>query len=1059
MVTGDRRKIFAGRYAYLKPLGRGAGGAVYLCEDIQAGGREVAVKVLTAEAFATVQGKMIKREFEILSKLDHPNLVRVYDYGALPDGGVFLAEEYIDGFSLQDARALIPPHGLIDICLQLLHALSYLHGMGMIHRDIKPANVMLLWLDDANAQPMVKLVDFGLSSADPTRDTLRGGTRSYMAPEIIRGDKGEFRSDLYSLGVTLYYAMCGVLPFGPRTKDDPPTSEEDFRPPEPHRLNPEVPLNLSRFTMILLRQLGSFEYADAGEALQALASDSDSLEWIATGQLANSLDIAAPPVLRGYFERGIVEHEIDLQEALVDRITAGSKGQLRLVQGGRGVGKSRLFREIGSALKIAGILVLNLSCTPGMLPHGLILSMISALVELVDSRGLTVGERLRPNIMLLQRLSTWLGSTGTSEDSNLDWIREAMDDLEFLLQPDRLVILIEDIHHADRESLEFLRVMYTSGGPTPTVVANLVPDGFADGLMTCPNIQITTVTGLRHSDVKFFFETRLGVGHLPEDWLFQVASFARGNPSYVEELSRHLIDSGLLTRRSSIQWSLNVQELLAFALPRTKSESLRRRLSTFGHNGREVLEILALSEGPVEWSVVRKLILQSSQKGQVAAEPREVDRIIEMLRWRQFIAIDLNTEGRLLRLIDEELRDVIVAPMSPEWKRSLHRRLAERAQRDFLRGKGDARTVARQMDRGGHERAQMWLELAGHVATLSDLKEALVLYRRSLEIANGPALVEINLRLAEVSQRVTDTRRAVEHLEAAWATAERTGHEMVMYQVCLAGLRLTLALGQVSHATEWISKIDDLMPSLSRQPWTLYWRARLAIAEGHLSKAIALLSEARQRFDHFGSLAGSVHVQALQFRVALWGDGAPDLFDMEAEVEEGRNSGVDAAFAFSLLGFGRALRQAGQLERAHRLLTECFDISTQVGGPDLCAEALMELAVTDWSLGDRRRGLERMREANWLARATEHPYWSALTRIAWCEMSFAMGEACDFEEVVSLAQSLVESPFPFWYEGLARSVKLLSEWGDARAIELATTYETMWTAKITSSGLQKSHDI
>ena len=299
-----KRKIFAGRYAYTKPLGRGAGGAVYLAEDLRSDDRQVALKVLSPEAVATVQGKMLRREFEILSKLDHPNLVRVYDYGSLPDGGVFLAEEYIDGFSLQDARALLEPEALVDVTLQLLQGLSYVHGMGMIHRDIKPANVMLLWLDDANAaRPMVKLVDFGLSSADPKRDTLRGGTRSYMAPEIIRGEKGEFRSDLYSLGVTLYYAMCGVLPFGPRSKEDPPPTDEDFRPPEPHRLNPEVPLALSRFTMVLLRQVPSIEYHDAGEALQGLANDAESLEWVAVGQLANNLDIAAPPVLRGYFER------------------------------------------------------------------------------------------------------------------------------------------------------------------------------------------------------------------------------------------------------------------------------------------------------------------------------------------------------------------------------------------------------------------------------------------------------------------------------------------------------------------------------------------------------------------------------------------------------------------------------------------------------------------------------------------------------------------------------------------------------------------------------------
>src|SRR6056297_3620724 len=123
-------KVFAGRYEYVKPLGRGAGGSVYLAEDLHVDRRQVALKVLSAEACQTVQGKMLRREFEILSKLDHPNLVQVYDYGSLPGGGVFLAEEYIDGFSLQDARALLEPEALTDVTFQILQGLSYLHGMG-----------------------------------------------------------------------------------------------------------------------------------------------------------------------------------------------------------------------------------------------------------------------------------------------------------------------------------------------------------------------------------------------------------------------------------------------------------------------------------------------------------------------------------------------------------------------------------------------------------------------------------------------------------------------------------------------------------------------------------------------------------------------------------------------------------------------------------------------------------------------------------------------------------------------------------------------------------------
>ncbi len=1035
MVAGDRRKIFAGRYAYLKPLGKGAGGAVYLCEDIQAGGREVAVKVLSAEAFATVQGKMIKREFEILSKLDHPNLVRVYDYGAMPDGGVFLAEEYIDGFSLQDARALIPPEGLIDITLQLLHALSYLHGMGMIHRDIKPANVMLLWLDDANARPMVKLVDFGLSSADPTRDTLRGGTRSYMAPEIIRGDKGELRSDLYSLGVTLYYAMCGVLPFGPRTKEDPPTSEEDFRPPEPHRLNPEVPLNLSRFTMVLLRQLPGFEYMDAGEALQSLAADSDSIDLNAAGQLANNLDVAAPPVLRGYFERGIVEDEPLLQETLVDKILAERTGRLRIIRGGPGVGKSRLLREIGAALKIAGLQVISLSCRPGMLRHALVLDMLSALVDVVDSRGLSVGERLRPNISLLRRLSTWLGDSANRGETNLRWMNQAFGDLQVLLNPERVVFLIEDAHWADSESLAFLEKEFNDSRPSiPGVVMTANAASPADVLYNCANTEVTECEGLSSEDVRYFFESRLGVAGIPQEWLERVTTYSRGNPSYVEELTRHLIDSGLLKRRSSIQWSLNVSDLLSFPLPKTKSESFRRRLNAFGHVGREYLEILALSDGPVEWSVLRKLVASVEQK-----DPEEIDRNIEMLRWRQFISIDLNTQGRRLKLIDEDLRDVLTGPMSPEWKRALHRRIAERVHKEFCRGQGSSAEVARQMDLGGHEKAQMWLEIAGHTAALDDLKMAAKLYQRSLEVASGPALVELNLRLAEVSQRLTDTRSAVEYLDFAWTAAERSSREILMYQVTLAGLRLSWSLGQISQANHWLARIDDLMPTFGQQPWTQFWRARLKVAEGKVGEAERELNKALTRFEYYGCHAGVVHVSALLSRVSSWLSKDTDHAFISAVVESGRDAGVDAAYAAALLGYGISLRARRKFDAATRAFSECFEVATRVGGPDLCAEALIELGLTHQENGELDKAMDRMREAQWLAAAVEHNAWSDLAQISLMSVQTKRGQRPDAAEISQIEERLADAAFPFWYEGTRRAIAIYEVIEPARAAALQTT--------------------
>ncbi len=1027
--SNDRRKIFAGRYAYVKPLGRGAGGAVYLCEDLQSNLRQVAVKVLSAEAFATVQGKMLRREFEILSKLRHPNLVRVDDYGSLPDGGVFLAEEYIDGFSLQDARALIQPEGLIDLTLQLLHGLSYLHGMGMIHRDIKPANVMLLWLDDAKARPMAKLVDFGLSSADPKRDTLRGGTRSYMAPEIIRGEKGEFRSDLYSLGVTLYYAMCGVLPFGPRTKEDPPTSEEDFRPPEPHRLNPEVPLNLSRFTMVLLRQVADIEYADAGEALQGLAKDTESLEWVTTGRLANSLDLAAPPVLRGYFERGILVREAGNRDTIVDKLLAEkSTGRMRLIRGvSDGVGKSRLVREVVAAIKLGGRVVVRVDCREGMHPFGVLSETLAQLIEIAESRSLKIGERIKPNLNMLRRLGPWIGSGQSKEEREADfaWIKESFEDLAVVLHPDRVVIFLEDLHLGDSQSILFFKQWFDehNAAHRPSVVVTSVAGRETDSLTTCMDADTIDVKGLQAEDVEYFFETRLGVKNLPNEWIQKVATASKGNPSYVEELSRHLIDNGILSRQSSISWEIDVDELVGFQLPRGPRESFRRRLSAFGHTGRETLELMALLGRPVEWSVLRKLLMARGEKGE------DADRTIEMLQWRHFLDLDLDAAGRFVRLIDPVLESVIIDPMNPEWRRSLHRRIGERLQKHWLRGEADAEEVAKHMVDGGHARAVTMLEISADARALKDPAGAAGAYEKILEIETGPSTALVRVKLAEIAVRSNEPEMAIEHLNHAWSYAERTALEWLMHRVCLAGADTCFALGRPSDAREWLNRLHDTLPVMSQQANSLLVDARILILEGRLDEAQKKLNSSLARLEHFGNVSSRVRAKALLGRIQF----------LRGQIDEATSSFVEAiglgraretqeAVGRALLGFGVLLQSTGELEQAQRILLESFEVLSEYGGVDQCAEALVELGRALMQAGElekaRQRGLEAARLAEGLGHFID--YRRARMLVAELDIREVRGVEEAVQQVTIAAEEIVSSE-----ESAPASARALKELSDA----------------------------
>ena len=1016
----SRRKIFAGRYAYVKPLGRGAGGAVYLAEDLRANDRRVALKVLSAEAVATVQGKMLRREFEILSKLDHPNLVRVYDYGSLPDGGVFLAEEYIDGFSLQDARALLEPAALIDSTLQLLQGLSYVHGMGMIHRDIKPANVMLLWLDDANAaRPMVKLVDFGLSSADPKRDTLRGGTRSYMAPEIIRGEKGEFRSDLYSLGVTLYYAMCGVLPFGPRTKQDPPPTEEDFRPPEPHRLNPEVPLALSRFTMVLLRQVESIEYADAGEALQGLADDTESLEWIATGHLANSLDIAAPPVLRGYFERGILQRQDAKRDLLVEDLQGASgAGKIHLVRGPLGVGKSRLTREVAASMKLSRRIVLQYACAEESQPFQLLLELLKRLVEIADSRNLKMGDRVQPSIHMLERLAPWVGHAKTSEEraSDFAWIREAFEDIVVMLHPDRIVLFVEDMHLADEDSVAMLARWFDERDAKhrPDIVCSVTPGHATDELALVANADVVEGEGLRAEDVEYFFRTRLGESRVPDDWIRQVAVSSRGNPAYVEEISRHLIDAGILSRSSSISWDVKLKRLLQFPLPKGQKESLRRRLSALGNLGREALELLALMGHRVEWSTLRKLLVAG---GETAAD---AERTMELLRWRHFMMLELDTFGRYVRLIDPELAEVVVSQINPEWKRSLHRRIGERLRKSWFAGQCTPAEAAAHLELGGSdEDARVLWEIAGDAALAdSEFREACVALRHAVALhPTGPASVLLRVKLAESLAKIHETEASLQSLDDAWKVAERAGLDWLTYRTCTAGIETMLTLGRPEAAREWFDRLRDSLPSCADTPEVLAFEARFLAMRGQIDRAREASSSSLARDQHFGNRDGAVRAMSLLGRLELW-SGRPDhaLSHFTDAVALGELNESWEPLGTALCGLGELQRWQGEHDVAIGTLQNAFEIASAHGNLDLWIEVLLEMAETHLAAGRMDQASWRLAEAARLADDLDHELWSARAEFLRGTLEVRAGsEAPDasIDRMVRAADRIGESAFSF----------------------------------------------
>ncbi|MBN2715821.1 MAG: protein kinase, partial [Deltaproteobacteria bacterium] len=211
------------RFLVKRRLGEGGMGVVYEAEQT-AMDRKVALKVLHPHLNDDELYVRFQREAAASSKLEHPNIITVYDFGRTENDSLYIAMEFIDGKSLDDE---IKQNGAMAwdracrIGTQICSALRNAHDKNIIHRDMKPENVMLCKRGDET--DFVKVLDFGIAKMleDGEKDQQKAltktgmvfGTPQYMSPEQVRGEKLDARSDIYSVGIILYEMLTGTIPF------------------------------------------------------------------------------------------------------------------------------------------------------------------------------------------------------------------------------------------------------------------------------------------------------------------------------------------------------------------------------------------------------------------------------------------------------------------------------------------------------------------------------------------------------------------------------------------------------------------------------------------------------------------------------------------------------------------------------------------------------------------------------------------------------------------------------------------------------------------------------
>jgi serine/threonine-protein kinase len=287
-----------GSYRLVTRIGSGGMGDVWLARQ-KGLNRPVALKILRESTLRDPGAlRRFRREAEVVSTLQHPNTIRVFDFGGSDDGVFYYAMELLDGLDLEeiiDRTGPMPPARAIHLARQICGSLAEAHDRGIVHCDLKPANLFVTKVGDDH--DFAKVLDFGLvrvlAGDHTTVDTIRG-TPAFMPPEVIRAEPVSPESDVYSMGAVLYWLVTGTPPFEGQGFHESVMAHLQRKPDRPTlRLGRELPADLEAVILRCLAKKKGERYASARELERALDGCAAAKAWSSADARA-SWDVLRP---------------------------------------------------------------------------------------------------------------------------------------------------------------------------------------------------------------------------------------------------------------------------------------------------------------------------------------------------------------------------------------------------------------------------------------------------------------------------------------------------------------------------------------------------------------------------------------------------------------------------------------------------------------------------------------------------------------------------------------------------------------------------------------------
>jgi ABC-type oligopeptide transport system substrate-binding subunit/serine/threonine protein kinase len=612
------------RYRLDAELGHGGMGTVYRAYDTVLD-RPVAIKVLSSSALGTEGKARLLREARAVAKLNHPNIMTVFDVGE-DSGAPFIVMELIAGESLREYQPATLDE-TIRIGAQICLALEQAHAHDIIHRDLKPENVMLLnphpqplslaasrpaaaWTRDGRGEQVVrvKLMDFGLAfTSGATRLTQEGeviGTVTYLAPELIEGKPATPASDLYALGVMLYELTAKRPPFTGDTLMMV-LSQHLYAPVvPPSTYNPEIPPALDALIVRLLAKHPEERPASAEKVRHTL----ETLDQASAITLFD--DVPTELSLLDRIARGRLvgrEHELSEANAIWQRAQAG-EGQVLLISGESGIGKTRFARELMAQARVSGAQVLVGECyAESGAPYAPLAQVIQASQDLTGFQNLsgltssliadliTIAPALRANFPDVPPNPPL---EPQAEQQRL--FEHAVSFFAGLTERQPVLLVIDDAHWADSATLSLLRHVARRSRSLRLLIALTYREieldearPFSAVLLDLNRERLATRIKLGRLDREQTRSmlTAMFQREITSEFLDGIYRETEGNPFFIEEVCKELVEAGTLCCTNG-HWQL--ASLDEIEIPQNVKMTIQARVSKLPDHTQDTLRLAAV---------------------------------------------------------------------------------------------------------------------------------------------------------------------------------------------------------------------------------------------------------------------------------------------------------------------------------------------------------------------------------------------------------------------------------------------------------------------------------